>query len=48
MDLQTLYKQLLLEESQNTEHRHEIDAATHQGEGKNPSCGDELILQLKV
>ena len=48
MDLDDLYKQLVLEESKNPEHRHEIPDHTHSGEGKNPSCGDELSLHLKV
>ncbi len=48
MDLQDLYKQLILEESRNPSHRHELEDATHEGEGTNPSCGDELHLQLKI
>lgn len=48
MDLQSLYKELVLEESRNDEHRHDVPGATHTGEGTNPSCGDELTLSLKV
>lgn len=48
MDLDALYKQLVLEESRNPEHRHHIADSTHEGEGKNPSCGDELTLQFKI
>lgn len=48
MELQDLYKQLILEESRNPSHRHELHDATHEGEGTNPSCGDELHLQLKI
>ncbi|MDO5733546.1 MAG: SUF system NifU family Fe-S cluster assembly protein [Eubacteriales bacterium] len=48
MDLKDLYKQLILEESRNQSHKRELPEATHSGAGNNPSCGDELELQLKL
>ena len=47
MDLQDLYKQLILEESRNPRERRSLEHPTHAGEGKNPSCGDELSLEPK-
>ncbi|MDO5737927.1 MAG: SUF system NifU family Fe-S cluster assembly protein [Eubacteriales bacterium] len=48
MDLRDLYKQLIIEESQNPAQRREVEDATHSGQGKNPSCGDELSLELRL
>ena len=36
------------EHSRNPEHRHALPGATCSLKGHNPSCGDEITLQLKV
>lgn len=48
MDLKSLYSQIIIENSRNSEHRHEIDDATVTERGHNPSCGDDISLSLKV
>ena len=48
MDLSKIYTELVLEESRNPKNRHELEGSTHTEPGHNPSCGDEITLQLKV
>ena len=48
MELKELYSQIITENSRNSEHRHAVEGATHSLEGINPSCGDDIILQLRV
>lgn len=48
MDLSKIYTELVLEESRNPKNRHEMEDSTHTEPGHNPSCGDEITLQLKV
>ncbi len=48
MDLSNIYTQMVLEESRNPKNRHDLEGATHEEPGHNPSCGDEITLQLKV
>ncbi len=37
-----------MEHSSHPYHKYEMDAPTHQHAGINPSCGDELTLQLHI
>ena len=37
-----------MEHSSHPDYKYEMDAPTHEHEGINPSCGDELTLQLRV
>ncbi|MBY4797007.1 SUF system NifU family Fe-S cluster assembly protein [Collinsella sp. AGMB00827] len=37
-----------MEHSSHPDYRYEMDAPTHEQAGINPSCGDELVLQLRV
>lgn len=39
---------MILEESRNTHNKHVLEGATAAEKGHNPSCGDEITLQLKV
>ncbi len=48
MQLSDLYSQIITENSRSTEHRHPVPGATHSLEGVNPSCGDDITLQLRV
>lgn len=48
MDLKEIYTQLILEESRNQENKRELENSTHSELGHNPSCGDEIRLQLDV
>lgn len=48
MGLEQIYTQIVTENSRSTEHRHPVEGCTHQLEGVNPSCGDDITLQLRV
>lgn len=48
MNLKEIYTQLILEESRNQENKRELEHATHCEWGHNPSCGDEINLQLEI
>lgn len=48
MGLDQIYTQVITENSRSTEHKHPIDCPTHSHEGVNPSCGDDIKLELKV
>ena len=44
----TFYNEILTEHNINPTHKHAIDGANLTLEGVNPSCGDDIILNLKV
>lgn len=46
--LKTLYKQVILEHSRHPRNYGDLTGATHTEGGHNPSCGDQLQLQLKL
>lgn len=48
MDLRSIYHQVIIEKSRSTEHRHPVPGADISLEGVNPSCGDDITIQLKV
>ena len=48
MNLRDLYSQIITENSRGTAHRHAVEGATHTLEGVNPSCGDDIVLSLRV
>ena len=48
MGLEQIYTQVIIENSRSEEHRHPVEGCTHQLEGVNPSCGDDITLQLRV
>lgn len=43
-----LYRSIILEHASRPPHRGRLEDATHQEEGVNPSCGDEVELFLRV
>ena len=48
MNLDSIYTELILEHSRNKHNRRELENYTHKELGHNPSCGDEITLELKV
>ena len=45
-DLSDLYQEILLEHNRRPRNFRTLDDATHQADGFNPLCGDEISLQL--
>lgn len=48
MNLNEIYTELILEQSRNKRNRRELENPTHVELGHNPSCGDEITLQLRI
>jgi nitrogen fixation protein NifU and related proteins len=48
IDLDDLYKEIILEHSQHPSHREPLSDANHHESGVNRSCGDEIELHLKI
>ncbi|MDD6383400.1 Fe-S cluster assembly sulfur transfer protein SufU [Mitsuokella sp.] len=48
MALEDIYTELIGEHSRNPENKHHLEQATCCLKGHNPSCGDEITLELKV
>lgn len=48
MDLKALYNQIIVENSRAPQNRHKVENATAVLEGVNPSCGDDIALELKI
>ena len=48
MDLKSLYSQIITENSRASYNRRPVPGATVSLEGNNPSCGDDIVLQVKV
>lgn len=48
MALSDIYTEVLTEHHQHPDHKHELDGANVVLKGRNPSCGDEITLELKV
>lgn len=47
-DLTDLYQEILLEHNRRPRNFRTLEDATHQADGFNPLCGDQISLQLKV
>ena len=47
-DLSDLYQEILLEHNRRPRNFRTLEDATHQADGFNPLCGDQISLQLKV
>ena len=47
-DLSDLYQEILLEHNRRPRNFRTLDDPTHQADGYNPLCGDEISLQLKI
>ncbi len=48
MDLKSLYSQIITENSRAAHNRRSVPGATVSLEGNNPSCGDDIVLQVKI
>ena len=48
MENRSFYNEILTEHNLRPANKHEIEGATVTLEGINPSCGDDIILSLKV
>ena len=48
MENSTFYNEILTEHNRNPYHKKEIEGANFSLEGVNPSCGDDIILSLRV
>ncbi len=48
MDTKELYREILNEHNINPTHKKDIDQPSFCLEGVNPSCGDQITLQLKL
>lgn len=47
MDLNSIYTELIMEHNQSGHNKRHIDNPDHCEVGHNPSCGDEITLELK-
>lgn len=47
MDLSQIYTELIMEHSQSTHNRRHLDHCDCSERGHNPSCGDDIMLELK-
>lgn len=48
MDLKQMYREIVNEHNLHPEHKHELENPTLVLHGVNPSCGDNIYLQLKI
>lgn len=48
MNLNALYTELILEHSRNCENKRSLECATCSKRGYNPSCGDDITIELQV
>lgn len=48
MSLNALYTELILEHSRNCENKRSLECATCSKRGYNPSCGDDITIELQV
>ena len=48
MDLKSLYREIVNEHNLHPGHKYDLPAATHIRQGVNPTCGDDINLQLSV
>lgn len=48
MDLSSLYSEIITEHNASNHNKHHISGATLKEKGHNPSCGDEIELEVKL
>ncbi len=46
--MEEIYSQIILDHSRNQANKHDLEGADITEPGHNPSCGDEIVLQLKM
>lgn len=47
-ELEDLYNELIMEHSMNSPYKRELIGCDFSAKGHNPSCGDEITLQVKI
>jgi nitrogen fixation protein NifU and related proteins len=47
-DLQELYQSIILDHNRRPKNYGSLEGASHRAEGRNPSCGDEVVVELVV
>lgn len=47
-DLQELYQSIILDHNRRPKNYGTLDGATNRAEGRNPLCGDEVAVELKI
>ena len=47
-ELEALYNDLIMEHSMHSPHKHALTDPDFSAKGHNPSCGDEITLQVKI
>lgn len=48
MDLNSLYSEIITDHNISGHNKHHIEGATMMEKGHNPSCGDEIELEVKI
>ena len=48
MDLNDIYQQIILEHSKSKKNKHKLEDADITEMGHNPSCGDDITMQIKL
>ncbi|MGN0362084.1 MAG: Fe-S cluster assembly sulfur transfer protein SufU [Bilifractor sp.] len=48
MQNNTFYNEILTDHNLHPAHKHELEDANYELEGVNPSCGDDIVLKLKI
>lgn len=48
MERNTFYDEILIEHNRHPAHKRKLEGANLELEGVNPSCGDDIVLQLRV
>ena len=47
-DLNSIYTDVIMEQSTATYNKHKLEGATSSEHGHNPSCGDDITLEIKM
>ncbi len=47
-DLDSIYTDIIMEHSVNTYNKHKLDGASDTEHGHNPSCGDDITIEIKM
>ena len=48
MELESIYTDLILDHSHSSHNKKHLDSPTCMERGHNPSCGDDIVLELKL
>lgn len=48
MDLSSIYSEIIAEHNSSNHNKHHVDGADVIEQGHNPSCGDEIELELRI